>query len=82
MRATATVDRRGRSFRLGLYYDLEAARQRPEQLEHGDVERDARHCQPCSSLCGAKHRLMPAQKLTTLRCEIITPFGSPVEPEV
>ena len=25
---------------------------------------------------------IPAKKLTTLRCSIITPFGLPVEPEV
>ena len=47
-----------------------------QQLEHGDVERDAGHRQPVAGL-DAEARSMPAKKLTTCGASTITPLGLP-----
>ena len=50
-----------------MEHHLEAARQRPERLEHRDVERDAGHRQPCARLVEARvHRREEARHIAVL----------------
>ncbi len=39
-------------------------------------------CSSASPAPSSQHRSPQASRLTTLRCQFITPFGCPVEPEV
>ena len=69
---------------VAVQHDGEAARQRPQQLEHRDVEAEAGDGEPRLLLAAvvSMRSSIPTAKFATLRCSIITPFGRPVEPEV